>query len=133
MSRPLWNEPGTKKKRKQRKKKKTSKYPYRPKSKTDFYRSKLWRELRVRVLESYSCNCMMCGRSPKQHGVVLHVDHIKPRSKYPELELSFSNLQILCDDCNLGKSNKFKTDHRPDLSEADEFLDGIHLESIRHL
>ena len=114
MARQLWRVPGTKKKKKLRKNKN-----YKPRGKTDFYRSKLWRELRVRVLESYSCSCMMCGRSPKDHGVVLHVDHIKPRSKFPELELSFSNLQILCDDCNLGKSNKFKTDHRPDFGEVD--------------
>ena len=36
-------------------------------------------------------------------GVVLHVDHIKPRSKFPELELSLDNTQVLCADCNLGK------------------------------
>lgn len=79
-----------------------------------FYESKEWRELRVRVLEKYECKCMMCGRNPKEHGIVIHVDHIKPRSKYPELSLHFDNLQLLCDDCNLGKSNKFDTDYRPD-------------------
>jgi len=45
---------------------------------------------------------------------VLHVDHIKPRSKYPELSLTFSNLQILCEDCNFGKSNIDQTDWRPE-------------------
>lgn len=78
-----------------------------------FYLSREWRELRVRVLEKYECKCMMCGRSPKIHGIVIHVDHIKPRSKYPELSLVFENLQILCDDCNLGKSNRYETDWRP--------------------
>ena len=102
-------------------------------SPTKFYATRVWKELRVRVLEAYSCSCMMCGRSPKEHRVILHVDHIKPRSKYPELELVFSNLQILCADCNLGKSNKYQTDHRPDTGEVDEYLDGIHLENIRHL
>lgn len=80
----------------------------------DFYKSREWRELRVRVLEKYECKCMMCGRSPKDHGIVIHVDHIKPRSKYPELSLRINNLQILCADCNVGKSNKYQTDWRPD-------------------
>lgn len=86
----------------------------------DFYSSREWKALRVRVLERYECRCMMCGRSPKEHGVVIHVDHIKPRSKYPELSLEFSNLQLLCDDCNFGKGNKYETDYRPDiLSDED--------------
>lgn len=79
-----------------------------------FYASREWLELRVRVLEKYECKCMMCGRSPKLHGIVIHVDHIKPRSKRPDLSLDFNNLQILCADCNKGKGNKFETDYRPD-------------------
>jgi hypothetical protein len=94
-----------------------------------FYASREWLELRVRVLEKYECKCMMCGRSPKEHGIILHVDHIKPRSKFPELSLSFSNLQLLCRACNLGKSNKYQTDWRPD-SKEDELLDIKLLESI---
>ena len=53
---------------------------------------------------------MVCGASGKQ--TVLHVDHIKPRSKYPELALDPNNLQVLCKDCNLGKSNLYNTDWR---------------------
>jgi 5-methylcytosine-specific restriction endonuclease McrA len=78
-----------------------------------FYHSDEWRMLRVRVLEKYECKCMMCGRSPKVHKIIIHVDHIKPISKYPELCLEFNNLQLLCEDCNIGKSNKYETDYRP--------------------
>lgn len=78
-----------------------------------FYHSDEWRMLRVRVLEKYECKCMMCGRSPKDHKIIIHVDHIKPISKYPELCLDFNNLQLLCEDCNIGKSNKYETDYRP--------------------
>lgn len=84
-----------------------------------FYESDEWRKLRARVLEKYGCRCMMCGRTPKQHRIVVHVDHIKPRSKYPELELEFNNLQVLCEDCNLGKGNRYSTDYRPD-AESDD-------------
>ncbi len=77
-----------------------------------FYESGQWLELRYRVLRKHGARCMACGRNPKDHGVVIHVDHIKPRSKFPELELVFENLQILCMDCNIGKGNKDQTDWR---------------------
>ena len=86
----------------------------------EFFTSDEWRKLRVRVLEKYGCSCMMCGRSPMQHRIVIHVDHIKPRSKYPELALEYSNLQLLCEDCNIGKGNRYETDWRPDQSEMAE-------------
>ena len=82
-------------------------------SDNDFYESKPWRALRVRVLEKHGGCCMLCGRSYREHKVVIHVDHIKPRSKYPHLELEYNNLQILCADCNIGKGNKYETDWRP--------------------
>lgn len=107
-----------------RNKKRKQKLVYNP----DFYNSAEWRKLRARVLEKYECRCMMCGRSPKDHGIVVHVDHIKPRSKYPELALEFSNLQILCEDCNMGKGNRYDTDYRPDVlneEERDILLDAI--------
>lgn len=76
-----------------------------------FYESRKWRSLRLEVLLEQGRKCCVCGRSPK-NGIVLHVNHIKPRSKYPELELVKSNLQVLCEDCNLGKSNYYEEDWR---------------------
>ena len=81
----------------------------------DFYSTPEWRRLRYQVLRIHQAKCMCCGRSPKDHGVVLHVDHIKPRSKHPHLELDLNNLQVLCEDCNLGKLNQDETDWRPDI------------------
>lgn len=78
----------------------------------EFFSSREWRELRYKALEINGGACQCCGRSRKAHGVILHVDHIKPRSKYPELQLDLTNLQVLCEDCNMGKSNKFCTDWR---------------------
>ena len=87
--------------------------PNKEKVYKNFYKSPEWRELRVKVLQRNGCSCMMCGRNPREHGVVVHVDHIKPRSKYPNLSLDINNLQVLCEDCNVGKSNKYNTDYRP--------------------
>ncbi len=69
----------------------------------NFYKSREWRELRLAVLESEK-KCRKCGRTPMD-GIVLHVDHIKPRSIYPELSLTIGNLQVLCAECNMTKSN----------------------------
>ncbi|MCI5815572.1 HNH endonuclease [Ruminococcus sp.] len=46
----------------------------------------------------------MCGRSPSTTiGLELHIDHIIPWSMGGETVID--NLQTLCSDCNLGKSN----------------------------
>lgn len=76
-----------------------------------FYESREWRELRYSALLRNDGKCELCGAG-KHDGIRLHVDHIKPRSLFPDLALSASNLQVLCEDCNLGKSNKDDTDWR---------------------
>lgn len=78
------------------------------KVKSDFYESDQWRMLRFKALKELGRRCCLCGTISGE----MHVDHIKPRSKFPELELEFSNLQILCRSCNLGKGNRDTTDFR---------------------
>ena len=77
----------------------------------DFFQSPVWLRLRYEVLKRHHGRCQACGRSAHD-GVVIQVDHIKPRSLYPHLSLVLTNLQVLCDDCNLGKSNKSERDWR---------------------
>lgn len=71
-----------------------------------FIRPKPW----FQVLSRDNWTCCSCKRSAKEHGIVLHVDHIKPRSHGGKDELE--NLQTLCLKCNIGKSNKDSTDLR---------------------
>jgi len=78
--------------------------------KDGFYKSHQWLRLRYQVLTESKAVCGCCGASGRD--TTIHVDHIKPRSKYPELELEISNLQVLCSDCNMGKSNIEETDWR---------------------
>lgn len=89
-----------------------------------FYTSQPWRELRYEALKIHGAACQCCGRTRKD-GAVIHVDHIKPRSKYPHLELEITNLQILCEDCNLGKLHKDETDWRQprEATKLEGFLD----------
>ena len=77
----------------------------------DFYKSQQWHDLRYQILNKYGNRCMKCGMG-KADGAKIQVDHIKPRSKYPELELDADNLQVLCEKCNMGKSNKYEDDYR---------------------
>ena len=76
-----------------------------------FYRSGEWRALRYEILKENKGKCSLCGRGAKD-GVIIHVDHIIPLSKDWSRRLDKNNLQVLCDDCNLGKSNKDSTDWR---------------------
>lgn len=77
----------------------------------EFYLSDEWRAVRYTALRGSRGVCELCGIGPAP-GKPLHVDHIKPRSRYPELELALTNLQVLCVDCNLGKSNRDEIDWR---------------------
>ena len=60
--------------------------------------------LRMQILRRDHERCRMCGTSAAD-GTTLHIDHVLPVSRggqtVPE------NLQVLCADCNLGKSNHF--------------------------
>lgn len=85
--------------------------PYYYREKDEFYESKEWRHFRYQALKESDGRCKLCGRSSKDK-VTLHVDHIKPRSLFPKLALDPGNLQVLCEDCNMGKSNKDDTDWR---------------------
>jgi Homing endonuclease associated repeat/HNH endonuclease len=60
-----------------------------------------WR-LRALVLMRDGARCQLCGAEAR-HGVRLHVDHIVPWSKGGETTLA--NLRILCEVCNIGRSN----------------------------
>jgi hypothetical protein len=60
--------------------------------------------MRFRVMRRDRFTCVACGRSPaKDPTVELHIDHIVAWSKGGEATLE--NLQTLCAECNLGKSD----------------------------
>lgn len=63
-----------------------------------------WKTLRYEVLLEQGAVCKCCGAKPSD-GVTLCVDHIKPRRTHPQLALDKTNLQVLCNDCNMGKGS----------------------------
>jgi hypothetical protein len=62
-------------------------------------------QLRAQVLAPQ--RCAQCGRTPLQDGVRLVVDHKVPRSWGGNNDVE--NLQPLCEDCNAGKRDYFRT------------------------
>lgn len=76
-----------------------------------FYRSPEWKRLRYAALARYGRKCLCCGAT-SGHGIRIVVDHIRPVRTYPHLRLKISNLQTLCDACNVGKGSRDRTDWR---------------------
>lgn len=75
---------------------------FNKKKKTARKRTHIPKGLRHEVFKRDNYTCVECGAT-KEDGAKLHIDHIIPVSKGGTDELS--NLQTLCDKCNLNKSN----------------------------
>jgi len=72
-------------------------------------KTKVMPAMRWQVFQRDDWKCVSCGRSSHDN-VILNMDHILPRSKGgPD---SIDNLQTLCWECNIGKSNRDDTDLR---------------------
>ena len=79
----------------------------------NFYRSWEWKRARYEALRINGHRCQCCGWQPGDtESGHLVVDHIKPRRHYPKLALDVSNLQVLCNDCNMGKGSTYEDDFR---------------------
>ena len=62
--------------------------------------------VRYNVLSRDRFKCVKCGVSPSTDiNCKLHIDHIIPFSKGGLT--TFDNLQTLCENCNLGKGNRY--------------------------
>lgn len=77
----------------------------------EFMTSDGWRYVRYMALRKYGNHCKACGRGPED-SVKIHVDHIIPCSRAWDKRLDINNLQILCEDCNMGKGGSFADDWR---------------------
>lgn len=79
--------------------------------KNEFYASWEWKQLRLKALDHYGRKCMSCNDVNGK----LCVDHIKSLATHWELRLDPSNLQVLCEECNQGKSFREKDYRRPEV------------------
>lgn len=77
----------------------------------DFYLSWEWKRVRYDFLKDRSRRCGCCGATPESGNKIV-VDHIRPIRHNWHLRLDPTNLQCLCDDCNMGKGSRDETDWR---------------------
>lgn len=64
-----------------------------------FYNSKEWKTVRTEAFIRDNYTCVDCG----QVGHQLEANHIKPRSRFPELALVLDNIETLCKKCHDSK------------------------------
>ena len=76
----------------------------------EFYASWEWKRLSYDVKLERGRVCECCGARPPQ--VVIHTDHVKPLRLFWHLRLNRRNMQVLCEDCNMGKGSRDQTDFR---------------------
>lgn len=67
-----------------------------------------WRDLKVHLYKVFPYKCMKCYKQNCE----IHADHVLPKSKHSSHKYKLDNLQVLCRECNLEKSNKNKIDYR---------------------
>jgi hypothetical protein len=84
-------------------------------------REPLPRDLRYSILRRDGFKCRNCGATPDDRRVRLQVDHIVPVAKGGSDDPS--NLQTLCQDCNLGKGADDPTER--DLEVTRRALEGV--------
>lgn len=89
-----------------------------PNKRKSFYASWEWRRLRMEALKRHGHRCQSCGATTEDITIYgakirLVVDHILPLGKHWELRLDPENVQVLCDECNMGKGDWDTTDFRP--------------------
>lgn len=68
--------------------------------------------------------CVYC-ESKMSHVTYEHIEHIKPKSKYPELSFEWGNLTLACPVCNTNKGNTYDESVpfvNPYIDEPDEYL-----------
>lgn len=74
--------------------------------------------------EESNSKCMYCESNIK-HITPEHIEHIKPKAKYPELTYEWDNLGLACPVCNMNKSDLYDaacTFINPYHESPDEFL-----------
>jgi hypothetical protein len=67
-------------------------------------RDPLSAQLRFSVLQRDGFRCRYCGRTSREPGVVLHVDHVVPLAAGGAT--TEDNLLTACEECNLGKATR---------------------------
>ena len=92
-------------------------YIYRGERKRPRDSSAIDEKTRAMVLHLAHGRCGMCGRTVEKHGIALVIDHKIPRHWGGKTEPA-NLLWALCEECNRGKKNLFKSVDSPAMRKA---------------
>jgi uncharacterized protein (TIGR02646 family) len=69
-----------------------------------------YRSFKKHLENDFNNRCGYCDDPDSYYGqeISYHIDHFKPKSEFPELEVEYKNLVYSCPYCNRAKSNKWK-------------------------
>jgi hypothetical protein len=82
--------------------------------------------LRAQIIHSAHGRCQMCGRTIKEHGISLVVDHMKPREWDGTNDAE--NLWAICETCNGGKKAYFSSLHAdPEMMKSVLSHESVHV------
>jgi len=73
-----------------------------------FYKSQLWKTLRLEVLEEQKNECQLC-KAKGLYSEAVTVHHIKFLRQHPELALTKSNLMAVCEECHYNIHHRNET------------------------
>lgn len=104
------------------KKKELNKKGWTKASQEGFYTSKEWRILRAKKLHDEPF-CERCKYKYNKATFATIVNHIQPVTKNPELKLSYSNLESVCDKCHFEITLEDKYNKRQNINKQKSFED----------
>ncbi|MGM0860681.1 MAG: HNH endonuclease [Bacillota bacterium] len=79
------------------------------------------KDIKAKLLEETRGKCAYC-ESKINHAAYLHIEHILPKTKFPELTYKWGNLTISCPKCNLNKGDYYE-DKLPLLNPYQDQID----------
>jgi uncharacterized protein (TIGR02646 family) len=86
-------------------------------------------EVRVALEQMFRGKCAYC-ESYILHITYAHIEHFRPKSRFPELTFSWENLLLACGICN---SSRFKADRFPEAADGGPIVDPCTEEPEDHL
>lgn len=69
--------------------------------------------------------CAYCRRPMGSHNISWHIEHIRPKAKFPKFMFSMKNLVFACIDCNYTKNNQIDGARKYEFNIIDPGADGF--------
>lgn len=77
-----------------------------------------WHEWKAKIADECGAQCIYCAIHEARFGGIrnFHVEHFRPKAKFPKLENDIRNLYLACAICNVLKCDDWPAEPKPDHS-----------------